>query len=65
LLQAADHACDLFHVVEEHHLEGIARRKTDACAPRARWLKIENLRYSQAEGRSELFGWDRRRQAAD
>jgi hypothetical protein len=27
--------------------------------------KLSIPRYSQAEGRSELFGWDRRRQAAD
>jgi len=50
--------CDLFRVVGEHDLECIvAKRKADPYAPKAHWFKIENPRYSQAEGRGELFRW--------
>ena len=46
----------LFTVVQQHDLEGIvAKRKDDAYTPRARWIKVKNARYSQAEGRGELF----------
>jgi hypothetical protein len=42
--------------VQRHDLEGIvAKRRNDAYTPSARWLKIQNPRYSQAEGRGELF----------
>ena len=47
---------DLFRLVVEHDLEGIvAKRKDDAYTPRAKWIKIKNPSYSQAEGRGELF----------
>jgi len=46
----------LFALVQRHDLEGIvAKRKADAYTPSAKWLKIKNPRYSQAEGRGELF----------
>jgi ATP-dependent DNA ligase len=46
----------LFALARRHDLEGIvAKRKDDAYAPSAKWLKIKNPRYSQAEGRGELF----------
>jgi bifunctional non-homologous end joining protein LigD len=52
---------DLMTVVQEHDLEGIvAKRKRDPYGPGARWWKIKNPAYSQAEGRSELFNGDRR-----
>jgi ATP-dependent DNA ligase len=47
---------DLFQVVQAHDLEGIvAKHKVDAYGPGARWFKIKNPTYSQAEGRGELF----------
>jgi len=47
---------DLFAVAQQHDLEGIvAKRKADAYEPDAKWIKTKNPRYSQAEGRSELF----------
>jgi ATP-dependent DNA ligase len=47
---------DLFEIVQQHDLEGIvAKRKADPYEPRAKWIKIKNPRYSQAEGRGELF----------
>jgi ATP-dependent DNA ligase len=47
---------DLFALVQQHDLEGIvAKRKDDAYTPSAKWIKIKNPRYSQAEGRGELF----------
>jgi ATP-dependent DNA ligase len=45
-----------------HDLEGIvAKRLADPYGPRARWLKIKNPGYSQAEGRGELFNQGRER----
>jgi bifunctional non-homologous end joining protein LigD len=48
---------DLFRVVCESDLEGIvAKRKDGLYTPEeTSWVKIKNLRYSQAEGRHELF----------
>lgn len=48
-----DHACDL-------DLEGIVAKRKDAPyrateKPSPHWIKIKNARYTQAEGRSELF----------
>jgi len=52
---------DLFDAVLRHGLEGImAQRAADAYTPSAKWLKIKNPRYSQAEGRRELFNPPRR-----
>ena len=52
----------LFTVVQQHDLEGIvAKRKDDAYTPSAKWIKIKNPRYSQAEGRGELFNPPRKR----
>ena len=46
----------LFGLVRRHDLEGIvAKRKDGDYVPSARWLKIKNPKYSQAEGRGELF----------
>jgi hypothetical protein len=37
--------------VLRHDLEGIvAKRKADAYGPRAKWIKIKNSAYSQADG---------------
>jgi ATP-dependent DNA ligase len=64
----ADHVpengVDLFRVVCEQDLEGIvAKRRDGLYTPEATtWVKIKNPRYSQAEGRRELF--ERRRAAA-
>lgn len=39
-----------------HDLEGVvAKRLTDPYDSWVRWLKIKNPRYSQSEGRRELF----------
>ena len=46
----------LFQLVEDHDLEGIvAKRKDGTYSASTPWLKVENPRYSQAEGRGELF----------
>ena len=46
----------LFAVMVEHHMEGIVAKRRDAPYSSAtRWFKIKNPRYSQAEGRGELF----------
>jgi hypothetical protein len=43
--------------VQQHDLVGIvSKRKDDVYTPRAKRIKIKNPRYSQAEGKSELFG---------
>jgi ATP-dependent DNA ligase len=48
--------CELFEVMCTHDLEGIVgKRLADPYDPRARWLKIKNPDYSQAEGRGDLF----------
>jgi hypothetical protein len=48
-------------LVQQHDLEGIvAKRRADAYTPRAKWIKIKNPRYSQAQGRGELFNPPRR-----
>jgi ATP-dependent DNA ligase len=42
--------------VQQHDLEGIvAKRKDGAYTPSAKWIKIKNATYSQAQGRGELF----------
>ncbi|MFY9531847.1 MAG: hypothetical protein WBC04_11195 [Candidatus Acidiferrales bacterium] len=47
---------DFFHTVCERNLEGIvAKHKDGVCTSAAYWLKLKNPRYSQAEGRRELF----------
>ena len=60
----ADHfdcrGVDLFRLVCESDLEGIvAKRKDGLYTPEeTSWVKIKNPRYSQAEGRADLFnGW--------
>ena len=46
----------LFELMCTHDLEGVvAKRLKDGYGWRARWLKIKNPRYSQNEGRRELF----------
>jgi DNA ligase-1 len=52
-----DRGLDLFRVVCENDLEGIvAKRKDGQYTPEeTSWVKIKNPRYSQAEGRHELF----------
>jgi ATP-dependent DNA ligase len=54
---------DLFAEVCAHDLDGIvAKRRDGLYTPEATtWVKIKNPRYSQAEGRRELF--ERRRGA--
>jgi bifunctional non-homologous end joining protein LigD len=48
---------ELFQATRQYDLEGIvAKRKADPYDARARWLKIKNPTYTQAEGRRELFG---------
>jgi ATP-dependent DNA ligase len=51
--------CGLFRKVCEFDLEGIVAKWTAgryvADNRRSSWVKIKNPRYSQAEGREELF----------
>jgi bifunctional non-homologous end joining protein LigD len=55
-LSVEGRGCELFELMCAHDLEGIvAKRLADPYGPRTRWLKIKNPRYSQAEGRAELF----------
>ena len=54
--------CELLELMRGDDLEGIvAKRLADPYGPRARWLKIKNPGYSQAEGRGELFNQGRER----
>jgi bifunctional non-homologous end joining protein LigD len=46
--------CDLFRLVCEQDLEGIVAKRRDA-AYGEDWYKIRNPKYSQYEGRQELF----------
>ena len=59
----AESGVELFRVVCEQDLEGIVSKRRDGLyTPEATtWVKIKNPRYSQAEGRRELF--ERRRAA--
>jgi ATP-dependent DNA ligase len=51
-----EHGQELFEAVCGLDLEGIVvKRKADPYDVRTRWLKIKNPKYSQAEGRRELF----------
>lgn len=54
---------ELFRIVCDQDLEGVvAKRRDGLYTPEATtWVKIKNPRYSQAEGRRELF--ERRRAA--
>jgi len=45
---------DLFSAVCEHDLEGVVAKRTDGTYGQD-WFKIRNPRYSQYEGRRELF----------
>ena len=55
-LTIEEHGQELFEAVCGLDLEGIiAKRNTDPYDARTRWLKSKNPRYSQAEGRRELF----------
>ena len=46
----------LYQEVCERDLEGIiCKRKDSVYSSRARWLKVKNPNYSQAEGRREMF----------
>ena len=44
-------------IMAEHGIRDflVAKRKADAYEPDAKWIKTKNPRYSQAEGRGELF----------
>lgn len=46
--------CDLFRLVCEQDLEGIVAKRRDAAYGEG-WFKIRNPKYSQYEGRQELF----------
>ena len=46
--------CDLYRLVCERDLEGIVAKRRDG-AYGVDWFKIRNPRYSQYEGRRELF----------
>ena len=49
---------ELFEAACRLDLEGIvAKRMSDAYCAEARWYKIKNPAYTQAEGRRELFEW--------
>lgn len=53
---------DFYRVVCETDLEGIvAKHKQEPYSSTARWFKIKNPKYSQLEGRDELF--ERRKQS--
>jgi hypothetical protein len=55
-LSVAGRGCELFELMCAHDLEGVvAKRLKDPYGSRVRWLKIKNPRYSQNEGRRELF----------
>jgi bifunctional non-homologous end joining protein LigD len=48
--------CELFQLICEQNLEGIvAKRKDGFYSSSAKWIKIKNPNYTQAEGRHELF----------
>jgi bifunctional non-homologous end joining protein LigD len=48
--------CDLFRLICEQNLEGIvAKHKDGIYSPSAKWIKIKNPNYTQADGRHELF----------
>ena len=48
--------CELFDRMCSNDLEGVvAKSLSDPYNSRVRWLKIKNRRYSQAEGRADLF----------
>jgi hypothetical protein len=48
--------CELFQLICEQNLEGIvAKHKNGLYGPSAKWIKIRNPNYTQAEGRHELF----------
>jgi bifunctional non-homologous end joining protein LigD len=56
----ADHidefGIDFFRMICEKNLEGIIAKRRDSFYDRsAKWIKIKNPVYTQAEGRSELF----------
>ena len=47
---------DFFRLVCGNDLEGIvAKHRAEPYSPRARWIKIKNPNYTQAQGRDELF----------
>jgi bifunctional non-homologous end joining protein LigD len=55
-LSVAGRGKELFELMCAHDLEGIvAKRLKDPYGSRTRWLKIKNPRYSQQEGRREMF----------
>jgi hypothetical protein len=52
----AGRGSQLFQLVCEQDLEGIvAKRLSDPYAPETVWFKVLNRKYSQKEGRGELF----------
>src|SRR5947209_5013627 len=55
--EAVDAGTDLYRLICERDLEGIvAKRKDGRYTPHeTTWVKIRNPRYSQLEGRRELF----------
>jgi ATP-dependent DNA ligase len=63
-LSVTGRGCELFDLMCANDLEGIvAKRLADRYDTRARWLKIKNRDYSQAEGRADLFNGPRQRTA--
>ena len=55
-LSVAGRRHELFKLTRAHDLEGVvAKRLADPYRSWVRWLKIKNPRYSQQEGRRELF----------
>jgi hypothetical protein len=46
---------EMFHAVCEMDAEGIVAKRKNGAYGRARWFKIKNPNYTQAEGRRELF----------
>jgi bifunctional non-homologous end joining protein LigD len=59
-LMYADHVksrgCDLFGKICGLDLEGIvAKHKDGLYSPSAKWIKVKNPRYTQGDGRQELF----------
>jgi ATP-dependent DNA ligase len=54
------HGCLLFEQILKMDLEGIVCKRKDSPykvteKPSRYWIKVKNSRYSQAEGREELF----------
>jgi len=61
VLTVPERGWDLFEAVQRPDMEEIvAKRKADSYAPGVTSFKVKNPRYSQAEGRGDLFNRPRR-----